>query len=160
MEKLDLVEFDSPGELSMDGMASIVTSREAEWKVDEALAFVSGLKFTPYRFRFVTRERDEDGVFQETAASGYYWLGGKVIPLEEFKQEFKEIFPTLIRFMESEGEHRVVRHWSPNGYYVTDVLRDGDGVIEPPESFKLKPIPPTEDGTFSIEQVINGEHLD
>jgi hypothetical protein len=84
--KKHFVEFYSPRTFFAETSTRAIES----WNVDKAVAMAADIKerydATPYAFRFITRERKDDELDSRVVErSGYYFLGGSVMTLEELE---------------------------------------------------------------------------
>ena len=80
--KRHFVQILYPGAIFAE--ANTVALAADYWNLDEALALVAGERYTPYGFRFVTRERGPDDLdFKETMRSPMYFLNGQVKTVDE-----------------------------------------------------------------------------
>lgn len=126
--KKHFVEFLSPGTLFSE-----VTSKEIEkWDVPTAIEMAKGITerygAKPYGFRFLTRARgvtDLDSKVTET--SPIYYLGGRIMTLDEVKKEMPGE-KILISNMECNDIKRVIVN--DNSWRFTAELRDSDIVLQ------------------------------
>jgi hypothetical protein len=82
----------------------------------------------PFAFVFTTRERGEKDLdSKEVKRSGHYYLGGRVMTLEDVKREMPDE-KILIRNMECNGFAKVVVN--DNSWRSIQPLRDGDVVLD------------------------------
>jgi len=128
MKKL-FVEFYSPGTF-----VSETTKKEIE-KEDVQLAVKMSKKISerhgakPYGFRFVTYSRKSNELdSKQTKASGMYYLGGKVMTLEQVKAKKDPKDKILISNMEGNGFKRIIENC--NSYKITLPLNDEDVVLD------------------------------
>ncbi len=101
------------------------------WNVEEAKRLSRGIKerydATPYGFYFTTRERKEDELdSKEVARSQMHYLGGRVMTLEDVKEEMPDE-RILIANMTNNNYDRVVVN--TNSYRSILPFNDGDVIV-------------------------------
>lgn len=125
--KKHFVHFLSPGTFFHEE-----TSKEIEsWNVSKAKALADDIveryNSKPFAFYFTTRSRkNRDLDSKEIKRSGRYYLGGRVLTLEEVKR----LMPNenvLISNMENNGWGRIVIN--TNSWKITQPLEEDDVVI-------------------------------
>lgn len=122
------VEFYSPGTFVSETSLREIT----EWDVDLAAGIAREIKerydATPYGFRFITRQREEnDFDSREVAQSGMYFLGGRVWTLAEIEARHDSADRILIANMRGNEWDKVVEN--SNSYKITLPLNEGDVVL-------------------------------
>ena len=103
------------------------------WNVDTAIEMSRTIKerhgATPYGFYFTTRGRKDDELdSRETKRSGTYYLGGKVLTLEDIKNRKDKKDDILIRNMGYNDWNRVVENC--NSWKVTMPLEKNGVVLD------------------------------
>lgn len=127
--KKHFVQFLSPGTF-----VSEITQKDIDsWDVEQAKVMAHAIKerhnATPYGFRFITRERKENELDSSvTQTSNVYYLGGRVLTLEDVKARNDSKDSTLIWNMEANKIDRVIEN--TNSWKVTMPLEKDDVVLE------------------------------
>jgi hypothetical protein len=126
--KKHFVTFLSPGTF----VAEDTTKSIASWNVDKAKEMASAIieryGATPYCFYFTTRERtDKDFDSKETAKSSMYFLGGKVLTLQEVKKQMPDA-KILISNMECNHIKKVIVN--NNSWQWIQPFGDKDQVVD------------------------------
>jgi len=127
--KKHFVTFYSPGTF----VAESTTKEIDSWDTDKAVEMARGIKerygATPYGFRFTTRTREEnDFDSKQTAQSNMYYLGGKILTLQEIIDRADPNDKTLISNMQSNGYARVIEN--NNSWRWTQPLESDDVVLD------------------------------
>jgi hypothetical protein len=122
------VTFFSPGTF----VAEHTTKPVDEWDVPTAQRMAAEVKerhgAVPYAFQFTTRERGEaDLDSHETGRSGMYYIGGRILTIEEVRAAADPADRILLRNMECNGWDRVWQ--TTTGWAWTQPLKDGDVVL-------------------------------
>ena len=128
MEK-HFVIFYSPGTF----VAETSTKPIESWDVNKAIGMVKEIKerynATPFGFRFSTRARKDDELdSKEITRSNMYFLGGKVLSLDDIKAENNPSNRILIRNMECNGYDKIIKN--NNSWEITQPLRKDDVVLD------------------------------
>ena len=127
--KKNFVVFMSPGTFVAE-----MTQKEIDfWDVSKAVEMSKNIKerygSIPYGFYFITRERGEnDFDSKETKRSSMYYLGGKILTLEELKSRNDPKDKTLISNMECNNWDKVIIN--DNSWRWTQPLKHDDKVLE------------------------------
>ena len=127
--KKHFVIFFSPGSFVSEQTEKPIES----WDVEKAVELLKEIKerygATPYGFCFTTRGRNSDDLdSKEISRSGMYYLGGKVLTLQDVKARNNPDDRTLIFNMECNKYERVIEN--TNSWKVTLPLNDNDTVLE------------------------------
>jgi hypothetical protein len=122
------VTFVSPGTFVPE-----TTTKEIDsWDIDKAMEMARNVTerydATPYSFHFTTRRNDGELDSKQTARSCNYFLGGKVLTLEQVKARKDDSDRTLIQNMESNGIARIVDN--RNSFRAALPIGDDDVVLE------------------------------
>ena len=125
--KKHFVVYLSPGTLVSESSEREIDS----WDVDKALTMVREIKerhsATPYGFYFITRSRGpEDLDSKITESSHMYFLGGRVMTLEDVKIEMPKE-KILIHNMENNGYHKIIVN--DNSWRITLPLNEEDVIL-------------------------------
>lgn len=123
------VEFLSPGTF----VSESTTKEISEWSVIKASEMATKIKerhgAIPYGFRFLTRERGEQDLDSKVIdTSGIYYLGGKVLTLEQVKARKDPKDSILISNMEINKIDRIIEN--TNSYKITLPLGKKDTVLD------------------------------
>lgn len=123
------VIFVSPGTLYPETTLKAIDA----WDVDLALKMADGIEerhgATPYCFYFITRGRDKTGLdSKEIARSVFYFLGGRILTLEDIKARKDPEDRILILNIENNKIDRVIENC--NSYKVTLPLGKDDIVLD------------------------------
>jgi len=127
--KKHFVVFLSPGTCVAEQ-----TSKEIEeWNVDSAVAMAKKIKerhsATPYGFYFTTYGRGIDDLdSRRLNKSNMYYLGGKILTLEDVKAQKDDSNSILISNMEINKFARVIQN--TNSWKVTFPLEEDDVVLD------------------------------
>jgi hypothetical protein len=129
MMKQHFVEFLSPGTF----VSECTTRPIDKWDVEQAKTlalFISERHdATPYGFRFITREREDDELDSKvTKVSGMYFLGGKVETLQEVRDRKDPKERCLLSNMECNGYDKIIVN--TNSWKITLPLEKDDVVLE------------------------------
>jgi hypothetical protein len=116
--KKHFVEFLSPGTFFSETSQKEVDS----WDVSNAMIMAKNIterhNAKPYGFRFITRERDFDELDSKvTETSGIYYLGGKILSLQEVKNRSDPKDKILISNMETNDYSHIIEN--TNSYKFT-----------------------------------------
>ena len=103
------VIFFSPGTFVAEQSRKPIGS----WHIDKAIEMSKDIKerhgALPYGFCFITRERKDDELdSREVDRSGMYYLGGKILTVEDVKARNDPKDHILISNMESNGWDKIV----------------------------------------------------
>ena len=128
MEK-HFVIFFSPGTFVAEQSSKPIDS----WDKDKAIEMSKDIKerhgALPYGFCFTTRERNDDELdSRETKRSGIYYLGGKILTLEDVKARNDPNDRTLISNMKGNKWEKVVVN--DNSWRWTQPLEKDDVVLD------------------------------
>lgn len=123
------VIFFSPGTF----MAETTEKPIDSWNVTEAVNMARTVKqrygATPYGFCFTMRERNNNELdSKEIKRSGMYFLGGKVLTVDDLKARNDPKDRILISNMEGNHWDKVIENC--NSWKWTQPLREGDEVID------------------------------
>jgi len=123
------VIFFSPGTLFAEQTQKSIDS----WNMNEAIKMARNIKeryeATPYGFCFTTRERKDDELdSKEIKRSGMYFLGGKVLTLQDIKIRNDPKDNILISNMECNHWNKIVENC--NSWKVTQPFHNEDKVID------------------------------
>jgi hypothetical protein len=126
--KQDFVTFLSPGSFVHEE----ATERIDSWDVEKAKELAHGITArhgaTPFAFVFTTRARKADELdSKEVKRSGRYFLGGRVMTLEDVKREMPDE-KILISNMEWNGYARVIVN--SNSWRTIQPLDEDDVVLD------------------------------
>ncbi len=127
--KKHFVIFFSPGTF----MAEQTEKPIDEWDVQAATEMARKIKeryrATPYGFCFTTRERKEEELdSQEIKRSGMYYLGGKILTVEDLKARNDPKETILISNMECNQWEKIVENC--NSWKWVQPLRKDDTVLD------------------------------
>lgn len=127
--KKHFVIFFSPGTFVAEQSPKPIES----WDTDKAVEMSKDIKerngALPYGFCFTTRERKDDELdSRETKRSGMYYLGGKVLTLEDVKARNDPNDLTLISNMKGNKWGKVVVN--NNSWRWTQPFQDDDVVLD------------------------------
>lgn len=127
--KKHFVKFYSPGTLVSEETSIEIGS----WDVREAIELSKGIKerhgATPFAFDFITMDRGDDDLnAKEVDRSQRYFLGGKILTLDEIKRKNDPADSILISNMECNGWDRVIEN--NNSWKTVQPLRENDIVLE------------------------------
>lgn len=126
--KKHFVDFFSPGTFFSETSRFEIDLWDVNKAVEMARTINERYNATPYGFRFVTRERDEtDFDSKETAHSGMYYLGGKIMSLAEVKAKNDPKDKILISNMENNGYHSIIVN--ENSWRITLPFKDDDTLV-------------------------------
>lgn len=127
--KKHFVLFYSPGTF-----VSETTEKEIDsWDVEKAKKLARTIKerhnASPYGFCFITRERRDDELDSKvTKTSNTYFLGGKVLTLNDILAKDDPNDRILISNMQNNGWDRVIEN--TNSWKVTLPLKSDDIILE------------------------------
>lgn len=127
--KKHFVLFYSPGTF-----VSETTEKEIDsWDVEKAKKLARSIKerhnASPYGFCFITRERRDDELDSKvTKTSNTYFLGGKVLTLNDILAKDDPNDRILISNMKNNGWDRVIEN--TNSWKVTLPLKSDDIILE------------------------------
>ena len=127
--KRHFVEFLSPGTFVSESDIKEIDS----WDIEQAKIMAKSIKqrhgATPYGFRFLTRSRKDNELDSRiTDTSSIYFLGGKVLTLQDVKARKDPRDETLIWNMEVNRYDRIIEN--TNSYKITLPLNKDDVVLE------------------------------
>ena len=122
------VTFNSPGTL----VAEQTTKEIDDWSVEKAIEMSKEIKerygTVPYGFYFTTRSRGKDDLDSKVSAtSNMYYLGGRILTLEQIKERHDPNDRTLISNMECIKQDRVIVN--TNSWEWTQPLKENDVVL-------------------------------
>lgn len=123
------VIFFSPGTF----IAEITTKSIDSWDVKQAVKMSKAIKerydALPYGFCFTTRERKDDELdSKEIKRSGIYYLGGKILTLEDVKKRNDPKDHILISNMEGNGWDKIIQN--DNSWQWVQPLFKNDHVLD------------------------------
>jgi hypothetical protein len=126
--KKHFVVFYSPGTLVSETTEKPIAS----WDVEKAKKMARAIKerhgATPYGFRFSTRERKATELdSKETKYSGMYYLGGRILTLEDVKREMPKE-ETLIWNMTNNHIKKIIIN--DNSWRTMQAFGKGDKLVE------------------------------
>lgn len=126
--KKHFVIFESPGTFFHEQTERPIES----WDVAAALKMADDVSerygATPFAFHFITRERGNDDLdSRKTKESGRYFLGGRVMDLEQVKKEMPDA-KILISNMEANSIGCVIVN--NNSWKVTQPFTEKDALLE------------------------------
>ncbi len=136
--KQHFVTFYSPGTFVAEQTTKPIDTWDVEGAKCIADDIVERYGATPYAFQFSTRERRDTELDSHTVSqSPWYYLGGKVLTLEEVRAQSPDE-KILISNMESNGWKRVIKN--TNSWSWVQPLEDDDVVLDyTPPKRKEKP---------------------
>jgi hypothetical protein len=124
----DFVVFSSPGTLFSENTQRPIDSWDVNTAMKMATEIVERCGATPYGFRFITKSRGpEDLDSKQIASSNMYYLGGRVMTVDEVEAEMPDE-KILIANMRSNKWDRIIIN--TNSYRTTQPLLDGDVVLD------------------------------
>lgn len=123
------VTFYSPGTF----VAETTTRPIDSWDVDAAMRMAREIKerhgAVPYGFQFTTRSRDDNDLDSTVSArSNLYYLGGKIVTIDEIRARALPEERTLLRNMEGNNWPRIIVN--TNSWKWTQPLNDTDVILE------------------------------
>jgi len=126
--KKHFVIFFSPGTFVAEQSSKPIDS----WDIAKAVEMSKDIKerygATPYGFCFTTRERKDDELdSHEVERSGTYYLGGKILTIEDVKSRNDPKDHILISNMESNGWDKIVVN--DNSWRWTQPLEKTDTIL-------------------------------
>ncbi len=126
------VTFLSPGTFFCEESTQPIDSWDPDAAVTMSRAIVERHGATPFAFYFTTRSRNENELdSKEVKRSGKYYLGGRVLTLEQVKSEMPDE-RILISNMECNGWDKIIIN--SNSFKCCQPLLEDDVVLE----FELK----------------------
>jgi len=127
MEK-HFVKFLSPGTFLDEETWKEIDSWDIEQAIEMSKSIIERHNATPYGFQFVTRERsEEESDSRQTAKSGIYYLGGKIMTLDDVKRSMPDE-GILISNMECNNWGRIIVN--TNSWRICKPLYEDDQVID------------------------------
>lgn len=127
--KKHFVTFYSPGSFVSETSRMEIESWDVKKAVEMSKTIKERYGATPYGFKFSTNSREGDELdSKETASSNFYYLGGKIITLDEIVAQNDPSNSILISNMKCNNWDRVVEN--TNSWKTTQPLRDGDVILE------------------------------
>lgn len=128
MEK-HFVTFYSPGTFLHETVTLPIEEWDVEQAVEKARSITMRHGATPFGFSFSTRTREDNELdSRETKSSPMYYLGGKVLTLEDIKARKDPKDRVLISNMQCNNWDRVVENC--NSYLIVQPLQDSDVVLD------------------------------
>lgn len=127
--KKHFVTFYSPGTFVAEYSEKPIESWNVQKAVKMARKIVERHGATPYGFRFSTRERTEDELDSKvTKTSGMYYLGGKILTLDDVKARKDPKDAILISNMEGNGIKKIIENC--NSWKWTDAFHKEDKLLK------------------------------
>jgi hypothetical protein len=127
--KKHFVIFMSPGTFVAEQTEKPIASWNVKKAVEMSKKIIERYNAKPYGFYFTTRERKDNELDSKVVkSSGMYYLGGKIITLEELKARKSPNDSTLISNMECNDWDKVVE--TNNSWRWIQPLRKGDKIVE------------------------------
>jgi len=118
------VTFSSPGTLVAEQTTKPIAAWDVELATTMAHDIVERYNTKPFAFQFSTRQREDDELDSKIVAlSGFYYLGGLVLSLDEVKaRPGIATHDILIRKMEANGWQRIIVNdnswrWAEEAHY-------------------------------------------
>jgi hypothetical protein len=126
--KKHFVEFYSPGTI----VPEITTKAIDSWDIEKAINMSENIKerhgSTPYGFCFITKERKDNELdSRESKRSNFYYLGGKVLTLDDIKKRNDPKDEILISNMKTNGYKKVIEN--NNSWKVTLPFSESDIIL-------------------------------
>lgn len=130
METVNVVTFYSPGTFVSETTDIPIDSWDVEKAKEIAQGIVERHSSRPYGFRFRKRTLALTGQAVDVETSNFYWLGGKVLTLDEVRKLAEEDsrLVTLAKNMEYNDIPKVVMN--DNSWRFTGPLEEGDVVLD------------------------------
>jgi len=123
------VTFSSPGTLVAEQTTKPIAAWDVELATTMAHDIVERYNTKPFAFQFSTRQREDDELDSKIVAlSGFYYLGGLVLSLDEVKARPGIATDILIRKMEANGWQRIIVN--DNSWRWVAPLLEGDTVLD------------------------------
>jgi len=123
------VTFSSPGTLVAEQTTKPIATWDVELATTMAHDIVERYNAKPFAFQFSTRQREDDELDSKIVAqSGFYYLGGLVLSLDEVKARADIATDILIRNMEANGWQRIIVN--DNSWRWVAPLLEGDTVLD------------------------------
>jgi hypothetical protein len=127
--KRNFVTFFSPGTFLHEETTKPIKSWDVGKATEMARTITERYGATPFAFQFSTRGRNKNELDSRVMdRSGRYFLGGKVLTLEQIKARKDPEDKILISNMECNGWNRVVENC--NSFKIVQPLGDDDTVLD------------------------------